>query len=605
MLAVLLFTTTANSEVFHYIYIEANEGTSSGGHVAVQFSDEVFHYQYQDGLIHLFKQDAEGFLFDYRYLQNRTLHVADVEVSEQTLALLHDHFKLLFWQQQLQFKQLQAAQKDQKLLEWLLQIHNNHSGQLADNMLQLKGAGLFFSDSNFALVAERSGDCKATEAATAILTLLRRQIELKHGPSFLQQRKTELTDVIHNLSAASAGAQDYTFSERYTDLLNGLLALRVLQEARPLMSDACHFLTGSEWQLDPQKLERLKTLQQRLLQTAQNLVISTRPDWGYALFVTLARLIALEQSALSGQWVFLDDFSEDSTVIAAEELMRFADEMRLQRRDAEADLRQKWQWLSDNTELNEQYYSQLEASANRYHEWLSSDSRHSLRYHGEQLLPVKAIRLPEAVVPELSTQQLQEAIRQEELNSRQLNQQLQSRYGYHLLTHNCVTEIFRAIKQALDTETEQRLGGVIDDNLYVIPFAAFEMVRATYPVSNTVTLPSYRQQQLAKQYAQEFAPLVYARESNVLSSSLYSYHSDDTLFVFFTDDTLLFRPLFGAVNSIAGFGQSLVGLLRWPFDDGQMLATGMRGVLMSLPELALINMRKGSYKFLSPHSVPQ
>jgi len=53
------------------------------------------------------------------------------------------------------------------------------------------------------------------------------------------------------------------------------------------------------------------------------------------------------------------------------------------------------------------------------------------------------------------------------------------------------------------------------------------------------------------------------------------------------------------LNTAAGVGQSLFGLLSWPFDAGKNLKSGATGVLMSLPELVFFNMRKGSYKYLS------
>ena len=46
-------------------------------------------------------------------------------------------------------------------------------------------------------------------------------------------------------------------------------------------------------------------------------------------------------------------------------------------------------------------------------------------------------------------------------------------------------------------------------------------------------------------------------------------------------------------------GQSVFGLLSWPFDTGKNLKLGTTGVLMSLPELLFFNIRKGSYKYLS------
>lgn len=615
MLLAVLLGNTANADTFQYLYIEANEGSSSGGHVAVQFGEDVFHYQFKNGLIRLFKQDAEGFRFDYRVLQNRTLHVADVDVSAATFNLLQNHFKLLFWQQDRQFKQLQAAEKDHQLLEWLLmtttalpssrQISGSSPLPEGEGILKLPGAGLFFNDSDFAPVAgqltEPHGDCQTKASAKSILTTFRAQLALQHGSGFLQRRKVELTSAIQHLSTVTNGTKDYRLSERYTDLLTGLLALRVIEEMRPLTSDACHTLTGPAGHLDPHQTERLNNLQQQLMQSAQNLAVSKRPDWGYALLVTMSRLVALQQTLQSGQWVFVDDFSADSTVIAAEDMMRFADELSVQRKKAETDWQQQWQSLG-NTELDEQHYSQLEVTSNRYHEWLASNNRQTLRYHGEQALPVKAINLPTIALPEFSSQQLQQALHQQGLDTQQLTQQLQQDFAYHLLTRNCVTEIFHTINQALGAETLQRLGAVIDEHLNIVPFTAFAMVKASYPVKHITVLPSHRQQQLAKQYEQEFPPLVYARESNIATASLYDYNPDDAWFVFFTDDALLLRPVFGAINSVAGVGQSLLGLVKSPFDEGQLLATGMRGLLMSLPELAFINMRKGSYKFLSPDS---
>jgi hypothetical protein len=59
------------------------------------------------------------------------------------------------------------------------------------------------------------------------------------------------------------------------------------------------------------------------------------------------------------------------------------------------------------------------------------------------------------------------------------------------------------------------------------------------------------------------------------------------------------RPIFGAFNTVAGIGQSLLGFLSWPYDAGRNLKSGATGILMSLPELVFLNMRKGSYKYLS------
>ena len=98
-------------------------------------------------------------------------------------------------------------------------------------------------------------------------------------------------------------------------------------------------------------------------------------------------------------------------------------------------------------------------------------------------------------------------------------------------------------------------------------------------------------------YAKEANALVYVREANIFSSSLYQHNPDDAWFVFFTDDATFLRPFFGAINTLSAASQSLVGLLSWPIDEGRNLKTGARGMVASMPELAFFNIRKGSYPY--------
>lgn len=596
----LLHAGSAGAHVFQYIYIEANEGSSSGGHVALQFGGEVFHYQYSSGLIRLFKQDAEDFRFDYRFLQNRTLHVADIAVSEQTYRRLYEHFKLRFFETEQQTERLRKARQDRLLSVWLLQrISAGNSATLGfpDASLQLKGAGLFFSDSDFLSVKQPQGECRSAAAAKKILLHLWQSLERQYGADYLQHQETHLMDTIRRLSPTpppQTAVPFYTFSERYGDLLNALLAFRALREARPLTVDACFALQEPEWRLDNREIRMLQALQRRFLATARALTISKRPDRGYALLVTMARMIAIEQSLQSGYWVLADDFKPDSTMITPADYSRYAEALRAQRGDALADLRA----VRISGAFDERGYSRIEMAANRYREWLQAERRQPVRYRGEQPLPVKSIRLTALALPALSPQQLRSAIPRQENAERQLILSLEQRYTYHLLTRNCVTEIFHDIDTALFPEAEQRLGGRIDARFTMIPFAAFAKVRETYRVIRTAELPAYRQMQLAKQYAGGFDAWVYAREANTFSASLYNHNPDDAWFVFFTDDALWLRPLFGAFNTLAGIGQSAYGLLRWPFDGGAEFKTGTRGILMSLPELAFFNMRKGSYRYL-------
>lgn len=123
LIAFCLCSTSVLPASFEYLYIESNEGNSSGGHSAIQFGDEIYHYQHHDsGFIRLLRQDKNEFHFLYRYLQNRRIHLNHVEVSDETFKLLNEHFKLQFQAQEQQFKHLNALHKDRALLRLSL-IH--------------------------------------------------------------------------------------------------------------------------------------------------------------------------------------------------------------------------------------------------------------------------------------------------------------------------------------------------------------------------------------------------------------------------------------------------------------------------------------------------
>jgi hypothetical protein len=48
---------------FDYLYIEANEGDSSGGHAALRFGGETFHFQHETpGILRLRRIDSDAFV---------------------------------------------------------------------------------------------------------------------------------------------------------------------------------------------------------------------------------------------------------------------------------------------------------------------------------------------------------------------------------------------------------------------------------------------------------------------------------------------------------------------------------------------------------------
>lgn len=626
LVAILLSPMLVFAASFAYLYVEANEGNSSGGHSALQFGDEIFHYQHHDsGFIRLLRQDKQEFHFQYRFLQNRRIHLSQVEVSEETLHLLRDHFKLQFLAQEQQFKQLQQLHKDRALLHRLL--HKPNAADVASSV-RLNAVGLFYAEQELDRRQQggyiRQADGLSSQSAS-ILGMLRKKIEQQYGQDYLSQRRQQITTQIRALTPSHWSSERPilskdnfppamdSFAERYADYLTGLVVIKVLTEAQQLRSDAFFVTHEAVTPEEKRVLERLRT---QLTVSLVKSIHSGRPDWGYAVLVNIARLMAVDLSLQLGVWVFVDDFDMDSEWVSAEEFAQYAEQMQIQINDALANLAQMRQVLLAPDGLTEANYSKLEMSANRYFELLKGKRQQAIRYIGEKALPTKSIGIPDWIAPELTPQQLAFALNELDTYEGKLLQELAKHYRYDLMTRNCVTELFRAIALALlqtnragvdpeqqaehiAQESTRRLGGNISVSYNFIPFVSFQSVQAHYKVTTRVVLDSYRDQQLHKLYAQNDRWMIHLRESNTFTSTVYTYNPEDAFFVFFTDGDPTLRPVFGLINTAAGIGQSIWGLLSWPFDAGKNLKSGATGVLMSLPELLFYNMRKGSYKYLS------
>jgi len=176
---------------------------------------------------------------------------------------------------------------------------------------------------------------------------------------------------------------------------------------------------------------------------------------------------------------------------------------------------------------------------------------------------------------------------------------LERLYGYQLITRNCVSELLAELDAAL-------LGARVDVDASpnFVPALSALVVKERYGVSEIVRIPSHRRARLARLYERENALRVFVRESNTITSTLYWRNSRDSTFLFFTDDVVVTRPVFGAVNLVTGVAASAVGLVTAPFDRGKRLRAGLRGAFFSLPELAFVNLRKGSFDYVPRSSLP-
>ncbi len=629
---IALLPGTALAASFEYLYLEASEGNSSGGHSAIQFGDEIYHYQHHDsGLIRLLRQDKQEFHFLYRFLQNRRIHVSQIEVSEESFNRLRDYFKLQFLAQNQQFKQLNDLHKDRTLLRRLLYKLSADKAFLDtgfSSVLRLDAVGLFYTGQELA-GQKKDGHVSNVNGvryqSSHVIEILRKKIGQHYGQDYLIHRRDQITNRIKALApdhwptAPSILSKDNfppainSFADSYEDYLTGLAAIKVLVEAQSLQPDA-FFVTRES--VTPEEKKVLEGLRDQLGLSLLKSVNSGRPDWGYAVLVNLARFIAVDQSLQLGLWVFIDDFAMDSEWLGTDQFSRYAEQMQIQINDAQDNLIQTRKAVLKSGGITEAGYSMLEMSANRYFELLNGKHQKPVRYLGEKALPTKSIGLPDWVVPKLTQQELTTALTGLDSYESQLFRELAEHYRYDLITRNCVTELFRTIDLALlqhnkmdinqskqvdwlINESTKRLGGNVSATYNFIPFVSFQSVQEHYKVTTSTALNSYRGQQLEKLYARNNRLMVALRESNIFSSTLYDYNPDDAFFVFFTDDNLALRPVFGLFNTAAGIGQSLFGFLSWPFDAGKNIKSGATGVLMSLPELLFFNMRKGSYKYLS------
>jgi len=630
-IALNFYSASVFSASIEYLYLEANEGSSSGGHSALQLGDEIYHYQHHDsGLIRLLRQDELEFHFMYRFLQNRPIHISHIQVSEQNFKKLSEYFKLQFLAQEQQFKQLDELHKDSVFLRYLIYKKNADSNFLdtdLSSVLRLKGVGLFYNkqdlDSQHKGVSDQDKGIRLQ--SSVIIERLEKEIEHTYGLDFISFRREKISYSIKKLmpnrwpkttpilSKDNFPPVITSFADSYTDNIIGLIAIKVLKE-KPLLNLDAYFITDDPITVDQRKV--LGKFRDQLISSLIELVNSERPDWGYAVLIDIARIVAIDNSLSLGVWVFIDDYAMDSEWLSVDQFDHHASKIQVQIDDALTNLIGMRNIVVSSNSLTESNYSKLEMAANRYFELLKAKRPEPVRYSGEHALPTKSTSLPEWIIPEITQKQLTTALNELESYEALLLQALTELYQYNLITLNCVTELFKNIDRALQQEQKSnskqsesiqmltkenfnQLGDSFSNYCKFIPFLSFQSLQDRYDVTKSELFKSYRNKQLDKLYAQKQDIISILRESNTLTSTLYDYNSDDSFFMFFTDDNVIFRPVFGVFNAAAGISQSVLGLLTWPFDSGKNLELGMAGILMSLPELFYFNIRKGTYKYLS------
>lgn len=577
------------ARVVDYLYVEANEGGSSGGHVAIRLGDDVYHFQHESPGVLRLRRDAWGhFRYVYGGLENRTMHASRVAVSNDDYARLRARFGERYLSEGRVFAQRAMLADDRVLLDLLLAHRRGED----DGAVRLRAAGFFFP-------TDELGERSTTGAA------LRARILDAYGPDALRARadaiRADIARLVPHPGATEIAPERYpdfapAFSTRYRDLLTALAALDALDRALPLRRDAYR---ATELALAPAERRSLDAYADRVEGELVRLLRSTRPDWGFAFLVGMARLEALRTGSASGRLTVLDAFPPDADVVPRSTLRHdVVAALRVEAADELADARVR---LQSEVPIDEAAFSALESAANRFLELdgaLASDR--DLRLAGGLLLPSRAAAWSEAVVPDVATRDLERAAGDARAAEAVFAARVRDRFGYDLFTRNCVSELFRTV----DAAGVGPSGRIATRSSLVIPFVSAYAVDQTWDVVRRTTLPSYRRARLAAMRRDQSGLLVGLRESNVLTSTIYRRNPADSFFVLFGDDVPALRPLVGTVNLAAALGAAAAGLPLLPFDRGQVLWAGVRGAVFSLPELAFVSLRKGSFDYVPPDRRP-
>jgi hypothetical protein len=403
------------------------------------------------------------------------------------------------------------------------------------------------------------------------------------------------------------------------DQVAGVHALEVLAAARALRPEAHHAPEGEPFASNEAERRALAAWADRLERDLATLAGSDRPGWGPAMLLGMARLAALRRSVDAGRLTVLDAYADAPVRIAGARLERHRDLLPAVLAEARSELDAARERFARASAPGERDWSAVEAAANRVIELervvAGGDG---LRIAPAPMTPSRSAAVAVAAPP-LAPAALEGWLAAARRREREWVAEVERRFGYRLLTRNCVTEVFQVIDGALanaapaaigpgertvEAASVRRLGGRVDgDGFRFVPFVAAEAVRRRWRVVDEREIPSLRRRALADASRRD-GVLGALREASPLGSGLADLARQDSLLLFYTDDAPLLRPALGVANLATGVGAAAAGLALAPFDRGDTLVAGLRGVLFSLPELAFVGIRKGSFEWVPPDRRP-
>jgi len=623
--------------------VEPNEGDSAGGHAALRIGETLFHVEHRgDGLIADRRTSRARFEEIYRERGNRAITKIALALESDRVDQLEDTLVQRFFDRSRRLGALDALDRRNEFL-----AAAQARGHFA---IDVPGLGLY---------EQQDGPASCGTQRDAAIGVVRREIDRRHGPSWLLERRARarrlaadrLAEVVAPENTRSSGPGGAF--RRLREAVQTWTAFEILVDCRRVRSDHIRVVDaafvdfggggssgrssggghprvegdeGTARDRDEEGREDTANALERRAARARwraardqqrarlvELVASDREDVGLALLLAAARLQTLDRSLASGRLHVLDPQTEgkagpDAATALGEGLP--ADWMPLLEARARVRVRTERDAFEHGSGPLEARLAGLEQALH--------DARHVARRtrHRPPKLPSPSASYAihyvaaERVLPwpdGLSLDELARTRVQSQGRADRMRAELGPSLEYRLFTRNCVTELLGVLALLGDVPTRptgdpghasQETSAVDVLRGRFIPVVAGRHVAARLAASPPQRLDSVRE--LLLRDVERRGTGARWREAMTLSARTYRPHSGDSSFLLFSDGPIWLRPVAGVTNLAYGLGAAGVGVLAAPFDAGRQVRRGLLGAIMSVPELFFFQVRQGSYPVSPP-----
>jgi hypothetical protein len=470
--------TDGRSRRVEFVLAVKNIENAYVSHVGLRIDDSLYHFRSLTSADLLVGSRYRWVDFVERYcvFGNQRIEIDRLPVSDEAAQLIEDRLKRLNSIQEKHFDRLDALQLESR---WLTAL-----GDSGETPPDIGGLGYF-----------QAGDIDSAGEALR----LRAKLESEMGKRFIPQALAGVTAEVQRIALQVSEPGTDTIlpdqyprvseiaAERLRDFLTLREALLVLDQGRGLAESGIRKPCGD--QLTARERAKLEAFSSRIADSIVRLLRSTRPDRGQPILIASARYLAIQRSLQLNRFALLDRLSDEVSVIDRSD-SRWKNELidSLTNRS-----RDEWQALRAETfagqgQLDEFRFGLLEMAGTRYAELAAAEQRGWVRTGSLQGLPGRA---GAATLPplELDRSQLAAAQARSRSVSASYKTALHKTHEFATLSHNCCTEITKAIRSAFpdDAAASAALGGetIPSKGLAVIPKVLAHKVRHRWTVSES------------------------------------------------------------------------------------------------------------------------